>query len=207
MSSSRRSLITWSPGFAFGDYDTNLVIAGLGLLEIGACQLNDWLLHELPDFLPFCQSGVPFNTPILSLAATSSLPTTWAEHKPPSLKRRLCPAKRLRGHITVDLRGAGTEFQTFVPSAFLTLHQTPFPSLDTWLHQRLSSIHICASRNVRKNPFVSTVSSLFCILTRSKFFSANPRRSSTLSISNSLQRSSDHQKVPLLLLLLMFAAF
>jgi len=80
MSSSLRSLITWSPGFASGDYDTNLVTAGLDMLEIGARQLNDWRLHELPDFLPFCQLGVPFNTPILSFVATSSLPTTWAVH-------------------------------------------------------------------------------------------------------------------------------
>ena len=82
MSSSWRSLITWLPEFASGDYDTNLVTAGLDLLEIGARQLNDWRLHELPDLLPFCQPGVPFKTPILSLAATSSLPTTWAVQSP-----------------------------------------------------------------------------------------------------------------------------
>ena len=76
MSSSRRSLITWSPGFASDDYDANLVTAGLDMLEIGARQLNDWRLRELPDFPPFCQPGVPFNTPIFSLVATSSLPTT-----------------------------------------------------------------------------------------------------------------------------------
>jgi len=93
MSSYRWSLVTWSPGFASGDYDTNLVTAGLDMLEIGARQLNDWRLHEPPDFLPFCQPGVPFNTPILSLATTSSLPTTWAVHKPPSLKRRLVQRK------------------------------------------------------------------------------------------------------------------
>ena len=78
MSSFRRSLITWSSGFASGDYITNLVTVGLGMLEIGAHQLNDWRLREPPDFLPFCQSSAPFNTPILYLAATSSLPTTWA---------------------------------------------------------------------------------------------------------------------------------
>ena len=78
MSSSRRSLITWSPGFASGGYDTNLVTAGLDMMEIGARQLNDWRLHELPYFLPFCQPGVPSNTPILSLAATSSLSITWS---------------------------------------------------------------------------------------------------------------------------------
>jgi len=93
MSSSRRSLITWSPGFASDDYDANLVTAGLDMLEIGARQLNDWRLRELPDFPPFCQPGVPFNTPILSLAATSALSTTWAVHNPPSLKRRLVQRK------------------------------------------------------------------------------------------------------------------
>ena len=78
MSSSRRSPIALSPGFAPGDYNTNLVTAGLGMLEIGARHLNDWRSHELPDVLPFYQPGVPFNTPILLLAATSSIPTTWA---------------------------------------------------------------------------------------------------------------------------------
>ena len=78
MSSFRWSLITWSSGFVSGDYITNLVTVGLGMLEIGARQLNVWRLHELPDFLPFYQPGVPFNTPILLLAATSSIPTTWA---------------------------------------------------------------------------------------------------------------------------------
>ena len=78
MSSSRRSPIALSPGFTPGDYNTNLVTAGLGMLEIWARQLNDWRSHEPPDVLPFCQPGVPFNTPILLLAATSSIPTTWA---------------------------------------------------------------------------------------------------------------------------------
>ena len=65
MSPSRRSLITWSPKLTYGDYNTSLVTAGLDMLEIGARQLNDWRLHELPDVLPFRQPGVPFNTPIL----------------------------------------------------------------------------------------------------------------------------------------------
>ena len=68
-------LVAW---FSPGDYNTNLVTAGLGMLEIGARQLNDWRSHEPPDVLPFYQPGVPFNTPILLLAATSSIPTTWA---------------------------------------------------------------------------------------------------------------------------------
>jgi len=46
--------------------------------EIGERQLSDWRLHRLPDVPPFCQPGVPFNTPILSLVATSSLPVTWS---------------------------------------------------------------------------------------------------------------------------------
>ena len=56
---SRRSLVTWSPGFTSGDLIFNPVTAGSGVLEIGARQLNIWRLHEPPDFLPFCQPGVP----------------------------------------------------------------------------------------------------------------------------------------------------
>ena len=93
MSPSRWFLITWSPKLAYGDYNTSLVTADLDMLKIGARQLNDWQLHKLPDFLPFCQPGVPFNTPILPLVATSSLPSTWSVHKPPSLKRRLVQRK------------------------------------------------------------------------------------------------------------------
>ena len=59
MSLLRRSLITWSPGFTSGDFIFNPVTAGSGVLEIGACQLNNWRLHKPPDFLPFCQPGVP----------------------------------------------------------------------------------------------------------------------------------------------------
>ena len=51
-SSSRRSPVTLSPGFTSGDYDTNLVTAGLGMLEIGARQLNDWRLHDPPTSFP-----------------------------------------------------------------------------------------------------------------------------------------------------------
>ena len=59
MSFLRRSLITLSPRFTSGDFIFNPVIAGSGVLEIGARQLNNWRLHEPPDFLPFCQPGVP----------------------------------------------------------------------------------------------------------------------------------------------------
>ena len=59
MSLFRRSLTTRSPGFASSDFIFNPVTAGSGVLEIGARQLNNWRLHEPPDFLPFCQPGVP----------------------------------------------------------------------------------------------------------------------------------------------------
>ena len=55
MSFFRRSLTMWSSRFASGDFISNPVTAGLGMLEIGACQLKDQRLHEPPDFLPFCQ--------------------------------------------------------------------------------------------------------------------------------------------------------
>ena len=64
MSLFRRSLITWSPGFTSGDFIVNPETAGLGVLEIGTCQLNNWRLHQPPDFLPFCQPGAPSITPI-----------------------------------------------------------------------------------------------------------------------------------------------
>ena len=211
MSSSRRSLITWSPGFASGGYDTNLVTAGLDMLEVGARQLNDQRLRELPDFLPFCQPGVPLNTPISSLATTSSLPTTWSVHKPPSLKRRLCPAKRLGCHITVDLRGTGTKFQTFVPSAFLTLHQTPFSNRSTrgFINGHLQ-LSFALPKTFEKplKPLALPLFHHFPSFSKTlSFFFCNLRSFSTLSISNFLQYSSDHKKVTLLLLLLMFAAF
>ena len=52
-----RCPITRSPEFTPGDFIFNTVIAGSGMLEIGASQLNNWRLHEPPDFLPFCQPG------------------------------------------------------------------------------------------------------------------------------------------------------
>jgi len=64
MSLFRRSLITWSPRFTSGNFIFNSVTAGLGMLEIGARQLDNWRLREPPDFLPFCQPGVPSNTSI-----------------------------------------------------------------------------------------------------------------------------------------------
>ena len=82
----RRSLTTWSPSTHVWRLWRNSGDRWLPTPEIGERQANDWQLHRLPDRLPFCQPGVPFNTPILSLAATSSLPITWSVHKPPSLK-------------------------------------------------------------------------------------------------------------------------
>ena len=151
-----------------------------------------------------------FNTPILPLAATSSLPTTWSVHKPPVLSEDLSSEKTKRSH-----HRRSTQHWNRIPNVrtlyFSDASPNPFfQSLDTWLHQRSSSAVVCASENVRKTPktpCTSTVPSSFCILKHSKFFSAKPRSFSTLSISNSLQRSSDHQKVPLLLLLLISAAF
>ena len=52
-----RSPITRSPEFTSGDFIFNPVIADSGMLEIGTRQLNNWRLHEPPDFLPFCQPG------------------------------------------------------------------------------------------------------------------------------------------------------
>ena len=60
MSSSRRSPMTLSPGFTSGDYDTNLVTSGLGILEIGARQLNDWRLHEPPPLPSLLPTRCPF---------------------------------------------------------------------------------------------------------------------------------------------------
>ena len=66
MSLFRRSLITWSHGFTSGDFIFNPVTAVLGMLEIGTRQLNNWRLREPPDFLPFCQPGVPSNAYIIA---------------------------------------------------------------------------------------------------------------------------------------------
>ena len=47
-----RSPITWSPEFTSGDFIFNWAIAGPGMLEIGARQLNNWRLHEPPTSFP-----------------------------------------------------------------------------------------------------------------------------------------------------------
>ena len=52
-----RSPIAWSPEFTSGDFIFNPVITYSGILEIGTRQLNNWRLHEPPDFLPFYQPG------------------------------------------------------------------------------------------------------------------------------------------------------
>ena len=76
----RRSLTTWSPKTHIRRLWRKPGDRRLYILEIGERQPNDWRLHRLPDVLPFCQPGIPLNTPILSLAATSSLPITWSVH-------------------------------------------------------------------------------------------------------------------------------
>ena len=72
----RRCLTTWSPITHIRRLWRKPGDRRLHILEIGEHQAITWRLHRLPDVLPFCQPGVPLNTPILSLAATSSLPTT-----------------------------------------------------------------------------------------------------------------------------------
>ena len=57
MSLFRRSLTTRSSGFASGDFIPNSVTAGLGMLEIGARQLNNWRPHEPPTSFPSASHG------------------------------------------------------------------------------------------------------------------------------------------------------
>ena len=64
---------------------------------------------------------------------------------PPVLSEDLSSEKTERAFVNTGLRGIDAEFQAIVPSAALTLLQTLHPSLDTWLHQRLSSFAVCAS--------------------------------------------------------------
>ena len=89
----RRSLTTWCLSTHIWRLWCNSGDRRLHTLEIGERQVNDRRLHRLPDVLPFCQPGVPFNTPILSLAPTSSLPITWSVHKPPVLSLDLTTEK------------------------------------------------------------------------------------------------------------------
>ena len=57
MSLFRLSLTIRSSGFASGDFISNPVTTGLGMLEVGASQLKDWRLHEPPNFLPSANHG------------------------------------------------------------------------------------------------------------------------------------------------------
>ena len=61
-----RSPIAWSPEFTSSDFTFNWAIAGPGMLEIGTRQLNNWRLHEPPDFLLFCQPGALSTRPYRS---------------------------------------------------------------------------------------------------------------------------------------------
>ena len=148
MSSSRRSPIALSPGFTSGDYDTNWVTAGLGMLEIGACQLNDWRLHEPPDFLPFCQPGARLTRLYYNLLPHHLFRLPGRYTSPPVLSEDLSSEKTKRSHHcrpTCHWHGIPNVrtlcFSDAPPNPF-------FQSLDTWLHQRSSLVVVCASKNV-----------------------------------------------------------
>ena len=152
MCSLWRSPMTRSPESTSGDFIFNLVIADSGKLEIGTRQLNNWRLHEPPDFLPLCQPGALPTRLYCSRMPRhhSRLPGRYTS--PPVLSEDLSSEKTERAFVNTDLRGTDAEFQAVVPSAALTLHQTPRSSLDTWLHQRLPSVIICTSQtHFRKN--------------------------------------------------------
>ena len=128
MSSFRRSLITWSPGFTSGDYDTNRVTAGLDMLEIGARQLNDWQLHapQLPSLLParcsaqhaYFISCCHVITPDYLVGTTLFVDSTWWRRAKlttlwkPSFKSRpsrtMWGASRLKRRLSSTREGAAT---------------------------------------------------------------------------------------------------
>ena len=158
-----RSAITKSPESTSGDFIFNPVIADSGMLEIGTRQLNNWRLHEPPDFLPFCQPGALSTRLYCSRMPRhhSRLPRRYTRHhsrlpgrytSPPVLSEDLSSEKTERALVNTDLRGTDAEFQAIVLSAALTLHQTLHRSLDTWLHQRLSSSAVSASKTYFENP-------------------------------------------------------
>ena len=158
-----RSPTAWSPESTSGDFIFNPVTAGSGVLEIGARQLNNWRLHEPPDFLPFCQPGALSTRLHCSRMPRHHTRPPGRYTSPPVLSEDLSSEKTERAFVNTDLRGTDAEFQAVVPSAALTLHQTLHPSLDTWLHQRLPSVTVCASQTHFEkplNPFRFTVPSL-----------------------------------------------
>ena len=140
-----RSPTAWSPEFTSGDFIFNPVIAYSGMLEIGTCQLNNWRLHEPPDFLPFCQPGALSTRLYCSRMPRHHTRPPGRYTSPPVLSEDLSSEKTERAFVNADLRGTDAEFQAIVLSAALTLHQTLHSSFDTWLHQRLSSSAVSAS--------------------------------------------------------------
>ena len=91
-----RSPITWSPEFTSGDFIFNPVIAGSGMLEIGTHQLNNWRLHEPPDFFPFCQPGVLSTRRYCSLMPRHHFRLPGRYRSPPVLSEDLSNEKTKR---------------------------------------------------------------------------------------------------------------
>ena len=137
----RRSPTAWSPEFTSGDFIFNPVIAYSDMLETGTRQLNNWRLHEPPDFLPFCQPGALPTRLYCSRMPRhhSRLPGRYTS--PPVLSEDLSSEKTEKAFVNTGLRGMGAEFQAIVLSAALTLHQTLRASFDTWLSS--TAIFIC----------------------------------------------------------------
>ena len=136
-----RSPITRSPEFTPGDFISNLVIAGSGMLEIGTRQLNNWRLHEPPDFLPFCQPGALPTRLYCSRMPRHHTRPPGRYTSPPVLSEDLSSEKTERAFVNTDLRGTDAEFQAIVLSAALTLHQPLPSSFDTWLPS--TALFIC----------------------------------------------------------------
>ena len=134
-----------SPAISNCDFIFNMVIADSGMQEIGTRQLNNWRLHEPPDFLPFCQPGALSTRLHCSRMPRHHTRLPGRYTSPPVLSEDLSSEKTERAFVNTDLRGTDAEFQAIVLSAALTLHQTLHRSLDTWLHQWLSSSAVSAS--------------------------------------------------------------
>ena len=147
-----RSPTAWSPESTSGDFIFNLAIAYSGKLEIGTRQLNNRRPHVPPDFLPICQPGALSTRLHCSRMPRHHTRPPGRYTSPPVLSEDLSSEKTERAFVNTDLRGTDAEFQAIVLSAALTLHQTLHPSFDTWLHQRLSSSAVSASKTYFENP-------------------------------------------------------
>ena len=147
-----RSPTAWSPESTSGDFIFNLAIAYSSELEIGTRQLNNRRSHVPPDSLPICQPGALSTCLLCSRMPRHRTRPPGRYTSPPVLNEDLSSEKTGRALVNTDLRGTDAEFQAIVLSAALTLHQTLHPSLDTWLHQRLSSSAVSASKLISKTP-------------------------------------------------------